>query len=340
MQPAGVKRCRGDNSLRAAGAPPITFYVNGAAAEWRSFTWPLTDLVDVLRLLDCVWIAPTDLVGFEFSGAMRTALERQGRLALSVDLRHSERKGMHAQLDARLVMHLKRWERAYLFPPCFQQLRADEHCLPAKIADGRAYFGCATVALCCCVDAEIIVVEQPDTIFFDVCDIPSTSFRTSQFGDSPDKFVRLVVRGAHLHVPGVATHHPCGIQTVPNSTIAQTTSGTAPAARGSASTTSPAASPALRRHLSWLARRCCTQSSSGTWQPLGMLKAGQYRPATTILSPWPCQPPTALTSGGEAQATAGAWSASNLTCPYRHRYSSARHSRQPWWCLPSPAAAQ
>ena len=205
MQPAGVKRCRGDDSLRAAGAPPITFYVNGAAAEWRSFTWPLTDLVDVLRLLDCVWIAPTDLVGFEFSGAMRTALERQGRLALSVDLRHSERKGMHAQLDARLVMHLKRWERAYLFPPCFQQLRADEHCLPAKIADGRAYFGCATVALCCCVDAEIIVVEQPDTIFFDVCDIPSTSFRTSQFGDSPDKFVRLVVRGAHLHVPGVAT---------------------------------------------------------------------------------------------------------------------------------------
>jgi hypothetical protein len=77
---------------------------------------------------------------------MRTALEREGRTALSVDLRPCELGGMHAQLDVRLILPLRHWERAFLFPPCFQQLRQDQDCLPLKIADGRAYWGCATVS--------------------------------------------------------------------------------------------------------------------------------------------------------------------------------------------------
>ena len=83
---------------------------------------------------------PTILVGFEFTGAMRLALESAGRRALSVDWRTCEAGGMHAVLDVRDVVELGGWERVFLFPPCFQQLRADRDCLQAKIADCRAFY--------------------------------------------------------------------------------------------------------------------------------------------------------------------------------------------------------
>ena len=70
-------------------------------AELGSFSWPLRTVADVQRLLGCQYARPTDLVAFEFSGAMRSALEKRGRIALSVDLRESATGGMHACLDAK-----------------------------------------------------------------------------------------------------------------------------------------------------------------------------------------------------------------------------------------------
>ena len=185
----------------AQGAPPIALCLEAAAAEWHSFTWPLSSISDVLRLLSTTWLAPRDVVGFEFSGAVRTAIERQGDLALSVDLRNCPLHGMHATLDVRMILPLQRWRRAFLFPPCYQQLRADVDCLRRKIDDGRAFWGCATVLWCTTVDADLVVVEQPDTIFDDHAGLATTSLNTSCYLDTPSKYVRLVLRNCSLPPP-------------------------------------------------------------------------------------------------------------------------------------------
>ena len=169
--------------------------------ERDSFSWPLTSVAEVCRLLACEHIAPTDLVGFEFSGAVHDALVAAGRRVLTVDYRPCEHRGLHACLDVRAVLPLQRWSRVFLFPPCFQQLRADQDCLEAKIADGRAFWGCALVIFCFCVEADLLVVEQPDTIVSDYAPANYTQFRTSQFGDLPDKFVRLFLRNCMLSPP-------------------------------------------------------------------------------------------------------------------------------------------
>ena len=175
-----------------------------AQAELSGFSFPLRSLDDVRRLRRCRFAAPTDLVGFEFTGAMRRALESTGRRALSVDWRTCEAGGMHAVLDVRDVVELGGWERVFLFPPCFQQLRADKDCLQAKIADCRAFWGCAMVLWCFCVTATLLVVEQPDTIVSDFVSLSFLEFRTSCFRDEPDKFVRLLLRNAVLPVPFAA----------------------------------------------------------------------------------------------------------------------------------------
>lgn len=118
---------------------------------------------------------------------------------------------MHYLGDIREVAHLAQWETAYFFPNCFQQLRGDELSLPYKMADGRAFWGLAMVVWCICFGhAEVVVVEQPDTVlpdFLDVRTLPQTrveEFRTSQYGDEQDKFVRLTCRRGRLP----PTRHP------------------------------------------------------------------------------------------------------------------------------------
>ena len=187
---------------RAADAAPGP--QGGAQEELSSFTFPLRSLDEVRRLRLCRSAAPTDLVGFEFTGAVRVALESTGRRALSVDWRACEAGGMHAVLDVRDVIELGGWERVFLFPPCFQQLRADRDCLQAKIADCRAFWGCALVLWCFCVAADLLVVEQPDTIVSDFVLLSFMEFRTSCFRDEPDKYVRLFLRNAVLPLPFAA----------------------------------------------------------------------------------------------------------------------------------------
>ena len=69
-----------------------------AALFYASFEWPLRTLDEVRRLLASPF-APTDLVGCEFSGKIRSQLEDQGRRALSVDLRECDTGGVHACID-------------------------------------------------------------------------------------------------------------------------------------------------------------------------------------------------------------------------------------------------
>ena len=158
---------------------------------------------------------PTVLVACEFSGALISALAAQGHNAISCDLRPAEHSFPHYQGDVRDIVHLQRWERAYFFPNCFQHLRGDEHCLRHKIHDCRAFWAAAMVLWClACPHADIVVVEQPDTIVYDYADVSAFAalheFRTSQYGDPAqhDKFVRLAVRNATLTPPS----HPVSRQ--------------------------------------------------------------------------------------------------------------------------------
>ena len=151
---------------------------------------------------------PTMLVACEFSGAVRLSLEARGHIAISADTRACGAGGLHYRGDVRDIIALTRWARIYFFPPCYQQLRADENCLGHKIADGRAFWGCAFVIWCiCCDSADSVIVEQPDTIVHDYLDFSAypdvevVEFRTSAYGDERDKFVRLTMRNAVIEAP-------------------------------------------------------------------------------------------------------------------------------------------
>ena len=59
-------------------------------AEWQIFDWPISSTDDFLRLLQCRYIRPEALVGFEFSGSMRSSLEARGIRAISADFRECD----------------------------------------------------------------------------------------------------------------------------------------------------------------------------------------------------------------------------------------------------------
>jgi len=175
--------------------------------------------VDQVRSVLAGTHPPTMLVACEFSGAVRTALEAEGIVALSADVRACSIGGLHYVGDVRDVLPLTQWARVYCFPPCFQQLRADANCLGPKIADCRAFWGCAFVIYCiCCPNATSVVVEQSDTIVHDYLDLSAhpdaevVEFRTSEYGDKKDKFVRLTLRNVGIaertHPPQRGTREP------------------------------------------------------------------------------------------------------------------------------------
>lgn len=176
-----------------------------------SFSFPLVNLSEVRRFIAS--FERVSLVGFEFSGAMRSALEAAfdpdvREAAISVDLRPCDIGGPHYQGDVRDIIHLTVWHRALFFPPCYQQLRGDLDCIVNKIADKRAFWGCLQVLHCIfSVCALMVFVEQPDTIFGDCFDpdewaaVELYEFRTAHYDDPSDKFVRLTTRNVCLRAP-------------------------------------------------------------------------------------------------------------------------------------------
>ena len=151
--------CRGGSaSAESADASPPYLRTEAARSEYTSFVWPIRDVAELHRLMRCQHIAPTDFVGFEFSGAVRQARERLGCVAISVDRRECEVGGMHACLEVQDAVAVARWSAAYFFPSCFQQLRADEDCLPLKINDGRAFWGCLQFVWWVHAPANMVVV--------------------------------------------------------------------------------------------------------------------------------------------------------------------------------------
>ena len=138
------------------------------ARELAGFDWPLRTAADVERLLGCPHAAPTDLVGCEFTGAVRDADEAEtGRVVLSVDSREALTAGPHAVIDLRLVLGLTIWHHVFLFPPCTHQVLSDTRAGADKRLDGRSFWGIAFFIYCWCVRARMRMMEQPNTIIPD-----------------------------------------------------------------------------------------------------------------------------------------------------------------------------
>ena len=148
----------------------------------------------------------THLVAYTFSGTLLKELEARGIKAMTCDKRPAEHDGPHYEGDVMDILDLQLWDAIYFVgPECYQHLRWDRFCLQHKIADGRAYWGGAKVLWCiCCPHARMIIVEQPDTIghdYMDLSSLPGVSvkeMRTSEVGDTSDKFMRLTLVNAVL----------------------------------------------------------------------------------------------------------------------------------------------
>jgi hypothetical protein len=178
---------------------------NAGAGE-EIFIFPITD-EGVLRSYLTRPGAEEFLVAFAFSGALQDALAAEGILAIQNDTRDSEGEGPHFKGDFRVIVNIKEWRGIFFGgPPCFQHLRADEDCLEHKIADGRAFFAGLVVFYCICAGWALMrVVEQPDTICYDILDpavdgsgVALFEVSSTQFGDSWHKFFRFALRNATL----------------------------------------------------------------------------------------------------------------------------------------------
>ena len=152
---------------RPIGVARVQAAVHAAIrAMSRTFTRP-DELVAFMRSAEA---PPTELIGFEFSGAMLLARRAFGAIAITADIRPAEHDGLHYLGCVQDIIHLRTWDRVYLFPPCFQHLLGDADCLPHKLRDGRAFWAGALVLWCICTaSAHAVLVEQPDTLLHHTC---------------------------------------------------------------------------------------------------------------------------------------------------------------------------
>ena len=181
-------------------------------------SWPITDAREMKQVLEREG-APMVLIAFEFSAALRDACCRHGNLAISADWRACERGGPHFRGDVREIVAARHWRAIYFVgPSCFQQMRHDQY-LEAKIADHRAFWAVAMVLWCvCCTTAAMWLIEQPDTIAFDFIQLEDTPgievlhMRTSEYGDLPDKYMRLTSRNMTFERPKLPARKDAGGQ--------------------------------------------------------------------------------------------------------------------------------
>jgi hypothetical protein len=186
--------------VRAGDWPVADIFLrwpNHIATRLATYQWPITTLGEAERLIADVILDVRDLVVCEFTAATRDANQRlHGVVTLSVDLRASLVPGVHACLDARVIVSLRpRWRRVYAFPPCTHQTLSDTLSRRFKEQDGRMFWGILFVIWCYCIAAFMLSVEQPATLIPRYSLQPSQRFRTGQMDDDIDKEVNLYERG-------------------------------------------------------------------------------------------------------------------------------------------------
>ena len=179
------------------------------AEQWRAwhlYEWPLRDTHALERLLSDKSVSPTCLCGCEFTGSMRIALSlARCAFVLSADIRECELEGMHYCGSLQDILELNyKWKVACFWPPCTQQTRSDTTSQAYKLRDGRAFWGIAFyIYVLSHTAAEVIMVEQPDTIIHEYYEPQEAGalrqrVRPSFFGDTAGKPVNLTWRGGDV----------------------------------------------------------------------------------------------------------------------------------------------
>ena len=170
--------------------------------ELASFSFPLTSVAEVQRLLATRHASPTVLLGGEFSGAVRDELLLvYNVLALAVDIREPLSPGISFIGDMVDVMHLKVWTAALFWPPCVHQTISDTTSQSDKLRDGRAFWGMALCIRCLCTLAYCVMVEQPDVIIPRFYPWYPQRLRPSFFGDKSRKPINLFWVGTDWLAP-------------------------------------------------------------------------------------------------------------------------------------------
>lgn len=179
-----------------------------AAAAYATYTFPLTSLVEVRRLLADPHLAPTWLLLGDFTATWAQAIETvQGVTALVVDRRAPEGACLAYQGDFHDVLTLCYWDGICAWPSCTHQaVSNDDRVRTAKALDGRMFWGIVGFLYVLFAGrAKLRMVEQPRTVIGRFFDWPLFETRTARFGDRLNKTICLYFVAAH--VLELETHH-------------------------------------------------------------------------------------------------------------------------------------
>ena len=178
-----------------------------AAAEFASFTWPITSLDELHRLLASEHLKPTWLLLGDFTGAWAERVELDlGVTVLCVDRRQPLRPGIAFCGDFHLVLPIRRWACVCAWPTCTHSARSNGPLLQAKALDGRMFWGLVGVLYVLLAgQADARMVEQPLTTLGLYFRWAFTKCLTLDFGDSMKKTICLYFVRAHAR--GLAAYH-------------------------------------------------------------------------------------------------------------------------------------
>ena len=170
-----------------------------AAAEFASFTWPLTTIAEVKRLLASPHLSPTWLLLGEFSGAWASEVERvRGVVTLAVDRRPPASTCIAYCGEFDDVLHLQRWAFVCAWPSCTHVAQSNARALRAKEMDGRTFWGLVGILYVLYAGAaDSRMVEQPLNVLSTYFTVRRRQrFVTTDYGDPVRKTICIYGVGA------------------------------------------------------------------------------------------------------------------------------------------------
>ena len=175
----------------------------------RTFTSP-DELVAFLASARC---PPTELIGFEFSGAVLLARRAHGAVAISADRRPAEHDGLHYLGCVQDIVHLHALESGLHVPAVLPASHRRRRLPPLQAARWPRLLGRRAGPLVRLhLFGNAVLVEQPDTLFHHVLDMSSypdadvLETSTSALGDADRKFLRLTIR--NFSAPSLSDYDP------------------------------------------------------------------------------------------------------------------------------------
>jgi site-specific DNA-cytosine methylase len=136
------------------------------------------------------------LVACEYSGEVRDAFRKRGHMAMSCDLRPSERgQEWHFQGDVREPLTKIKWDLIIAFPPCEHLSCVGAAQWAEKQADGRQQAAVDFVKMIADADCDRIAIENPRGVLTSAWRHPDQVIQPYMFGDPWRKRTCLWLKG-------------------------------------------------------------------------------------------------------------------------------------------------